>query len=194
MLVNVPLLFGLITVAPLAIPVLIGAKWEPVVPLIQLMSVMGLCVTLTAPLASLLLGSGKAKWAFIWNIAQSLIAIPVFFLVLQFHGLLWGTAALALVHVVQVGIAYHVLLRPLCGLGILSLFQTATPTFILSGVMAVTVFALPLVVDGPDSAILAAQVIVGGALYVLLAFVFLRPFVLDLLAHLSAPKARSNTV
>jgi len=90
-LVTFPLLFGLAASAPVFIPAVYGAGWGPAVPLLWLLTVMGLCKTVGNIGGSVIITKGRVKAGFVWN---CIIAVcnAAAFLVVARNGA-WAVAA-----------------------------------------------------------------------------------------------------
>jgi lipopolysaccharide exporter len=78
--INSPLLIGVALVAPVMVPALLGEKWLPTVPLIQILSLYALLRSMGNAGGSLVLASGRADLSLYWNlILFCIIPVAVFF-------------------------------------------------------------------------------------------------------------------
>ncbi|MDR6999064.1 teichuronic acid biosynthesis protein TuaB [Neobacillus niacini] len=66
-LVSFPLLMGLTAVSNVFIPSIFGQKWMEAVPILQIMSIVGILRVLMNPNGSIILAKGKANIAFYWD-------------------------------------------------------------------------------------------------------------------------------
>lgn len=73
--ITFPMMTGLIVVAKPFVLALFGAKWEEVVPLIQILSFVGMIQTLTNPVGLIYNSQGRTDWLFWWGIAGSAILV-----------------------------------------------------------------------------------------------------------------------
>jgi len=81
-LVTFPLLMGLTAVASLLISTVFGQKWIDAVPILQIMSIVGILRVLMNPNGSIILAKGKANIAFYWDAGVLfLYGIALFFAV-----------------------------------------------------------------------------------------------------------------
>ncbi|MDQ6596145.1 MOP flippase family protein [Bacillus salipaludis] len=67
-LVTFPLLMGLTAVSNVFIPAIFGEKWMDAVPILQIMSIVGILRVLMNPNGSIILAKGKANIAFYWDL------------------------------------------------------------------------------------------------------------------------------
>lgn len=91
--VTFPLLIGLGVTAPVAVPAIFGAAWQPAAVLVQIMVVMGLLKCLSNPLGSILLAKGRADVGFWLNVASTAVTVVALWLVVDY-----GTSAVAWGH------------------------------------------------------------------------------------------------
>jgi PST family polysaccharide transporter/teichuronic acid exporter/lipopolysaccharide exporter len=74
--INAPLLLGLAVTAPLVVPALLGPRWGPVVPIVQILAVGVLFRSAANINIGLILAKGKYQWPFYWNLVL-LTIVPV---------------------------------------------------------------------------------------------------------------------
>jgi O-antigen/teichoic acid export membrane protein len=75
--VTFPVYLGLAALAPLAVPVIFGAKWAPAAVLVQALTLMGMCKTLSNPAGALFLSKGRADVSFWENVAAAIVTFAV---------------------------------------------------------------------------------------------------------------------
>ncbi|MED1467221.1 teichuronic acid biosynthesis protein TuaB [Bacillus salipaludis] len=81
-LVSFPLLMGLTAVSNVFIPSIFGQKWMEAVPILQIMSIVGILRVLMNPNGSIILAKGKAKIAFYWDLGVLILyGISLYFAV-----------------------------------------------------------------------------------------------------------------
>ena len=73
--ITFPMMTGLIVVAKPFVLALFGAKWAEVVPLIQILSFVGMIQTLTNPVGLIYNSQGRTDWLFWWGLAGSAILV-----------------------------------------------------------------------------------------------------------------------
>ncbi len=107
--VTIPLYVGLFALAPAFIRVQLGPDYEPTIPLLRILCVVGLTWSLTSPAGSLLLACGRADLGFYINILRTSLIMVGIWIGSRFglEGIAW-----ALVIVITVVMfPTHVLLR-----------------------------------------------------------------------------------
>lgn len=76
--VTVPCLVGLAATAPWFVPEVFGSQWGPAVPIVQILSLVGILKSLGNPLGSILLAKGRADIGFKWNVLVAILNTCVF--------------------------------------------------------------------------------------------------------------------
>ncbi len=102
-LASFPLMGLLIVAAPQFIRVAFGSKWEPSIFLVQVLGVVGMFQSVSAPLGWIYQSKGKANWLLRWSIAAAIINVSAFII-----GLHWGLRGVA----VSYAIAMVILIVP----------------------------------------------------------------------------------
>lgn len=77
MSIHAPILIGGAAVAPAAVPLLLGAEWQPAVLLVQILAFYALGRSTGPAGGSLLLASGRPDRMLRWNLLQLLVTPPV---------------------------------------------------------------------------------------------------------------------
>jgi len=78
-----PLLVGLAATAPLVVPVVFGSQWQSSIPLIQILSMLGIFKSLSNPSGSIFLAKGRADVGLKLNILVALTNASIFLLVVS---------------------------------------------------------------------------------------------------------------
>ncbi|HEV2673901.1 MAG TPA: MOP flippase family protein [Aliidongia sp.] len=112
---NAPLLFGFAAIAPHAVPLLLGDKWAPAIPLVELCSIIAMARTINNPVGSLVLAVGRADRSFYWTLVQFAIQVPIYAASLAWFGLVPATWVLCAINVLVVLAVYRWLIRPIIG-------------------------------------------------------------------------------
>jgi teichuronic acid exporter len=84
-----PVLIGLAAAAGEAVPLLLGAKWMPMVTMLQVMCIVGLWRATTTTSTPLLLAEGKPQKLLAWSVLNAAV-LPACFLLLGRAFGLWG--------------------------------------------------------------------------------------------------------
>jgi PST family polysaccharide transporter len=90
-----PAFFGASVIAPELLPTLFGAKWEPSVPVMQVLALAGAINSIAFFNGTILTASGKPSWRMRIVFVQALCGILAFFMVYRF-----GLTAVAAAHAV----------------------------------------------------------------------------------------------
>lgn len=81
-----PIMAGLTVTAPLAVTVIFGAKWQPAVPILQILCLLGALRSLQNPVGALLIARGFARTGFVSNVALLAMNAVLFPLALLYGG------------------------------------------------------------------------------------------------------------
>jgi len=77
--VSIPVYLGILVTADPLVSILLGARWRPVAPVLQVLCVLGIFYSLGNPIGSLLLSKGKANVGFWFNVIGLIVyAVGVF--------------------------------------------------------------------------------------------------------------------
>jgi lipopolysaccharide exporter len=176
--INAPVLMGVAAIAPLLIPVALGEQWLPIVPLIQVLALFSLVRSTGNAGGSLILACGRADLAFYWNLSLFLF-IPLTVFIGAKIGALQGVAWTLLgLQILLLFAWYHFVVRRLLGDCFSEFIGSMIAPVIFAVPMAGVVIGIaPLLSPLPAGMQLAAQVVVGGAIYVGLYLSFRREFV-----------------
>ena len=179
--INAPLLLGLAAVAPLAVPLIFGAKWAPSVVLIQILSFVALWRSTGNPIGSLQLAKGRPDLGFKWNCFLFVVSIPTIYTGIKVGGVIGVVVSLLLLQTLLQVPAYRYFLRPLIGACAREYAVAIFKPIASACVMALVVIALPRLFQGwPHAVELSAQVMLGACVYICLLLTFQRQAADDL--------------
>jgi O-antigen/teichoic acid export membrane protein len=135
--VNAPVYAGLVFFAPEVVGLLFDAEWAGAIELLPILAFWGFLRSNTNPVGSLLMGLGRARLSFQWNLGLLFIIVPVLFVFSRYGavGLAWGLFVLQLVSYIPV---WRVLVFPLCGVHFLEYMDATLRPFVVA-LMAVAV-------------------------------------------------------
>jgi O-antigen/teichoic acid export membrane protein len=192
--VTVPVAMGTLITAPEMIGTLLGEKWMPMVPALQVLACVSLVKPLSASTSALFLSVGRPLFNLRAGIVVTAVMIPLSFLLLRYN---------------IVGVAVAVLVAHLAGFGF-NIYQVRTvlpktasrivpaaaPALVAAGLMMVGVHLskepLLRVVGGEHTLVsLGAMVAVGMLLYGGVLFLIQRSLVLEMVG-LAFGRFRSN--
>lgn len=173
--IAVPMLTGIVAVAPVAIPILLGETWRPIIPMVQVLGVAALCQVAIYNTDGLAIALGRPLMAakfMVMSLAlmvAALLAIrpssPIIAIVVWYAPALLLAPLWARVITEMTGWTARDIATPLLG------------SFLCGWSMAFGVWWLGTVLSGQLQPIvlLAIQVCVGGIIYVGLSAVLNRP-------------------
>lgn len=181
--VNAPLLLGMAAVAPAALPLIFGPKWQPSIVLVQLLALVTLLRSTGNPIGGLLLAKGRADLGLWWNALLLVLSVPMLYVGAVHGGAIGVCLGLLALQVLVSVLAYPMLIRPIVGPAARAYAAAILRPAVLAIVMAFVVAGVPRIVPVDSLAVvLVLQVLVGVAVYVVL----LRGFAADLLSQLGA--------
>lgn len=166
---NAPLLAGVIIAAPYAVPILLGAEWSESIVIIQILCLYGLFKALGNPSGSLFIAVGKVRWSFYWQLAQlAIIPIVVFFASLSGE-IIVVAVAVGLLRMVLFYVSYFVRIRHIIGNSLREINAAIAKPLINSSIMLAFLYFLNAQLAGMGAiGIVAADIVAGGVIYVLL--------------------------
>ncbi len=182
---NAPALLGLAAISPVAVPLVLGERWQPMVPVLMALSVYALLRAVVNVSGSLMMARGKARWGFNWNLAMLPVGPVVIVLAAQSHRIQVVALALAVLQIALAVGHYRMITRRLLGpIGGAYLGAIVTPIGCATG-MAVAVLALGETVlngnilggSGPLAA--GVQLALGVTVYIGLMALFDRATLAD---------------
>ena len=74
-LITFPMMMGLLVVADLFVLALLGPKWEPVIPILQIFALLGLSQSIKTTVGWIYVSQGRTDWQFKWGIVAGSILI-----------------------------------------------------------------------------------------------------------------------
>ncbi|MCX7161724.1 MAG: MOP flippase family protein [Rhodocyclales bacterium] len=167
---NAPVYLGIAVFAPEIVAVVLGAGWDGAAGLLRVLALWGGVRSTGNPIGSLLFGMGRAGLALKWNLALSLIVLPAIWMG-SLDGPLGMARALLGMQLLFFIPAWHVLVRPLCGAGLLEYSIAALRPFVIAGLAVAPAFLGAQHCDGA-MARLTAGVAIAVPLYLMISFRF----------------------
>ena len=166
-LITFPMMAGLLFVAPELIEVIYGTKWLPVVPILQVLCLLGAIQSIGTTVGIIYMSQGRADMQF----KYALIFVPI--IVTSFIvGVNWGVIGVAVGYVISSGSIWiwsHVVANRLIELAMPNIFKKLFPAFAASMGMYIVLFAVFVTYPGfPEmnhTLLLTLQVLTGAAAY-----------------------------
>ncbi|MFP1452297.1 hypothetical protein ACLB1N_12800 [Escherichia coli] len=75
-IINFPALLGLMVVSNNFVPLVFGEKWNSIIPVLQLLCVVGLLRSVGNPIGSLLMAKARVDISFKFNVFKTFLFIP----------------------------------------------------------------------------------------------------------------------
>ncbi len=183
MTVNAPILIGLAVTAPLVVPLLIGKKWVPVVPLVQILAFYALIRSIGNASSSLIIAKGKANWSFYWNAAM-FIVVPIVVYFSSLGGeMIYIAVALVCLHIILFFVSYWLRIRKLIGECLSEYIQALSIPILLSIIMGAIITIFSFFIKPLSSSIIQLFIIcsIGLFIYILLSWFFQRVLFIELI-------------
>jgi PST family polysaccharide transporter len=131
--ISFPLFIGMALCAPQIVEVLFGEKWLPAVPVVRILSMIGLLESLYYINTAVFFGYGKPQWRFGLDILNAVTNISIFIIAAQ-----WNVLAVALGYAIR-GYVFSPLpllgIKKLLGLPVLAYLLNISAPVIAAGLM-----------------------------------------------------------
>lgn len=173
--VNAPILIGIAVVAPVAVPVVLGTKWTPIIPVVQILALFSLLRSLGNAGGSMLLAKGRADISLYWNILLFCFMPGIIFAAAFYGDLITVAWALLALHLGLLFLWYALVVRRLLGSCLKGYLSAFAAPIVLAALMACVVllflYTWPL---QPSLLTLLLQVMIGMLAYFGLYALFAR--------------------
>lgn len=129
-IVTFPMMAGLLFLAPDLIPAVYGNRWMPVVPIFQILCLLGAIQSIGTTVGIIYISQGRADLQFKYTLIFSPIMVCSFFI-----GVQWGVMGVATGYLISSGSIWiwsHVVANKLIGLRLATLFAKMAPATIAS--------------------------------------------------------------
>ena len=149
--INGPVMLGLLAVAPIMVPLVLGAQWQPIVPLVRILAVYGLMRSVGGAGGVLIVALGKPNWGLYWNLVLTVLramVIPV--VLLTSESLIFLVVILTLLSVIFTLIQYYVMLGKLIQASLGPYLRIMLAPLSLSTIMALAVIGVQRLEFSPD--------------------------------------------
>ncbi|OPY00281.1 MAG: Teichuronic acid biosynthesis protein TuaB [Syntrophorhabdus sp. PtaB.Bin006] len=171
-LVTCPIALGLLAIARPFVLVVLGDKWVEVIPVLQILCIIGVIQGVSSSMGLLFTSLGRTDLMLRWGIFSGITYIVAFLI-----GIKWGILGVSIAYVVN---GYLVLWYPawtipgkLVNLSFLDMLKNTLGAIVCSIIMALGVWLLATALPPflPLAFSLAMQIIFGGVLYITLIHV-----------------------
>lgn len=181
-IINFPALLGLMVVSNNVVPLVFGEKWNGIIPVLQLLCIVGLLRAVGNPIGSLLMAKARVDISFKFNVFKTFLFIPAIFIGGHLAGAYGVTLGFLLVQVINTILSYFVMIKPVLGASyrqyMLSLwlpFYLSLPTLIVSYVSGIV-----LQNQQSLSGVLAGQIAAGVLAFVVMIVLSRHPLVVEI--------------
>jgi len=160
-------------VSPVFVDVVLGEKWNELSPLLSILCGYVLIRSLANMNGPLVMGMGKARWAFYWNLGLLFIIPGVIYVSSLAGSVEWVAMALLATQLVLITIAYFYWVRRLVGPCAKTYIATLTRPLLSAGLMgAVLEFIYGWFSWSSSVVTLMGLVLLGAILYLAFSMVF----------------------
>jgi O-antigen/teichoic acid export membrane protein len=188
--INSPVLMGIGALAPILVPLFLGDKWSPSVPIAQALTFYILIRSFFNASGSLLIAKGKAHWEFYWNIAMLFIIPITTYVALKLYGSVISVCiALGGMFLILFFFWYALFLRNLLGPFFKEYMLTIARPFLLATSMGIFTYLLSIPLQIWPKALSAPVLIAFGASYYGLMTLYFNPQFVDELEKLLPVKS-----
>jgi len=163
-IINFPVLLGLMVVANNMVPLVFGEKWRGIIPILQLLCIVGLLRAVGNPIGSLLMAKARVDISFKFNLFKTALFVPAIILGGQWAGALGVTLGFLLVQIINTVLSYFVMIRPVLGPSYRQYVLSLWLPFYLSLPMLAVSYGLGLALSGhlPLVTLLIVQIAAGA--------------------------------
>jgi O-antigen/teichoic acid export membrane protein len=168
--VCLPIFTGMIVTAPLFVPILLGPQWTPAVPLIQILSIVGIFKTFSSPFGTIYLAKGRAQLGFLLNLFGLVSMLVIFSAAISY-----GIIAFALSYIFEC-LIFYVIFQSIIGrilnLGWYEYLYTIYKQLMASICMGAVVFLSSILLSSliiNTTTLLLIEMMIGLTCYLLLS-------------------------
>ena len=181
-IINFPALLGLMAVSSTFVPLVFGEKWNFIIPILQLLSIVGVLRAIGNPIGSLLMAKARVDISFKFNVFKTFLFIPGIILGGELGGALGVTIAFLIIQILNLFLTYFVMIKPVLGPSYRAYMLSVWLPFYLSLPTLVVSWCLGLAMKGhaPLSVVFASQVIAGVAAFVAMLVISRNSLVVEL--------------
>jgi O-antigen/teichoic acid export membrane protein len=136
-----PLIGGLIVLAPIVVPLVLGSQWHDAVVPTQILAVVGLVSAIETGMGPLLIALGRPGALLRWNIGN-LILLAVVVYIAGPHGVVAVCIAVTVLRLFRLGASLALLLRRVVGMPLLTLWNDVAPALTATAVLVAVGFGI----------------------------------------------------
>ena len=179
----VPMALGLLVTAPILVPVLLGAKWAPMIPAWQIFCLYGMTRPISTNASPLFLAVGKPRNNMTAALLLIAVMVPGVLVLSARYGIVGAAIGVWAAHVVAMLFNVYQVERILPQTALKTL-TNALPFLFAGGVMSLAVILLqePIIrlSGGENVTAVSALIAIGALVYLALILLLQRPLVVEL--------------
>ncbi len=182
---NFPLLLGLMVVSRNFVWVVFGEKWLFIVPLLQILCVVGLLRSIGNPIGSLLMAKARVDISFKFNLFKMCLFIPSIYIGAILYGSIGAATGFLIIQVLNTILSYFILIKPILGSSYKEYLESIWLPFVLTLPTGVTAFITGIVASlyFKVVTVLALQITISALVFALTIFFSKHAFVSELKQH-----------
>jgi len=171
--IQAPILVGIAVVAPSAIPLVLGERWTPIVPLVQILAFYALIRSFGNAAGSMILAKGRTDMSLYWNLLATIVMPLVIFLAAYFGSVVTLAWTLLGTQIAFFVAFYLLITRRLLGPCLGGYLRAVgIPVLMAAGMAASVLVVNQLLSAQPQLTLLVAEVATGVLTYVALYLLF----------------------
>jgi O-antigen/teichoic acid export membrane protein len=167
MLIISPVLFGMMAIAPAAVPLVLGDKWAIAVPIIQGLAMVSVIRAADIPRAALVLAAGRAGLSFYYNLVILAVLSSVIIAAVYWGSIMTVVISLLIAYLGLNPVVYFIVVRPILGDCYFAYLSRIAHPIIAGAIMAMVLLAFAntgLIAN--RMLLLAFQIVAGAGIYI----------------------------
>lgn len=181
-IINFPALLGLMVISNNVVPLVFGEKWSGIIPILQLLCIVGLLRSVGNPIGSLLMAKARVDISFKFNVFKTFLFIPAIFIGGHLAGAIGVTLGFLLVQVINTVLSYFVMIKPVLGPSYRQYMLSLWLPLYLSLPTLVVSYALGVMLHDQLSlgVLLGSQIAAGALAFALMMVLSRHPLVVEI--------------
>lgn len=181
-IINFPALLGLMVVANNFVPLVFGEKWNSIIPILQLLCVVGLLRSVGNPIGSLLMAKARVDISFKFNVFKTFLFIPAILIGGHLAGVIGVTLGFLAVQIINTILSYFVMIKPVLGSSYRQYMLSLWLPFYLSLPTLAVSYGLGIALRGHFSigVVLATQIAAGALAFMVMMIASRQPLVVEM--------------
>ncbi|HAK48614.1 MAG TPA: colanic acid exporter, partial [Salmonella bongori] len=159
-----------------------GEKWHSIIPILQLLCVVGLLRSVGNPIGSLLMAKARVDISFKFNVFKTFLFIPAILIGGHLAGAIGVTLGFLTVQIINTILSYFVMIKPVLGSSYRQYMLSLWLPFYLSLPTLAVSYGLGIALRGHFSIglVLATQIAAGVLAFMVMMIVSRHPLVVEM--------------